>query len=40
MTMDRQREPLHNSMTGRECRGDVRGLAGLPPEAAEVTGIF
>ena len=34
--MDKQREPLHHNKTVRECEGGVRGLSGLPQEAAEV----
>ena len=34
--MIRQKKQLHNNVTGIECRGDMRGLAGLPRVAAEV----
>ena len=34
--MDRQKKPLHHNKTGRECRGDVSRLAGLPQLAAEI----
>ena len=33
-TTDRQKKPLHDNVTGRECGGDVRGLAGLPQAAS------
>ena len=36
MTMDRQKKQLHHNMTGRECRADMKGLAGLPWMAANV----
>ena len=36
MTTDGQKKTLQHNMTGRECRGDKRGLAGLPEAAAEV----
>ena len=35
-TTDRQKKPLHHNLTGRECRGGTRGLAGLPQAAPEV----
>ena len=38
--MDRQKKPLYHNVTGRECRGDTRGLAGLPWLAAEVPGGY
>ena len=34
--MDRQKKPLHHHETSRECRRDVRGVAGLLRVAAEV----
>ena len=37
ITMDKQKKPLHQNETGRECRGGARGLAGLPWVATEVT---
>ena len=36
ITTDRQKKPLHHGETGRECRGGMRGLAGLPQAADEV----
>ena len=36
MTTDKQKKPLHHNETGRECRGGMRGLAGLSWVAAEV----
>ena len=36
ITTDRQKKPLHCNLTGRECRGDSRGLVGLPHVATEV----
>ena len=36
MTTDRQKKPLHHNVTGREYKGDMRELAGLPQGAAEV----
>ena len=36
MTTDRWRKLRHHNVTGRECRGDARGLAGLPQAAADV----
>ena len=35
-TIDGQNKPLQQSVTGREYRVEVRGLAGLPQVAAEV----
>ena len=34
--MDRQKKLHHHHVTGRECGGTRRGLAGLPWAAAEV----
>ena len=28
--MDRQKKTFQHNLTGRECRGDMRGLAGIP----------
>ena len=35
MTTDRQKKQLHHHVSGMECTGDVRGLAGLPQMATE-----
>ena len=34
--MDRQKKQLQHNMTGRECGGDTRGIAGCPWAAGEV----
>ena len=31
-----KKKPFHHNETGRECKGDMRVLAGLPQVAAEV----
>ena len=36
ITTDRQKKQLEHNLTGRECGGDVRGLAGHPQMAAEI----
>ena len=36
ITKIRQKKPLHHNMTGRQCRGSMKGLAGLLLVAAEV----
>ena len=36
ITKDRQKKSLHHKVTGRECRGGVRGWAGLPWVGAKV----
>ena len=33
--MDRLKKPLHHNKTDKECKGGVRGLAGLPQVAAK-----
>ena len=38
--MYRQKKQFHHNVTGKECRGDARGLAGLLWAAAEVPEVY